>query len=268
MLDYLITDLETFGAVLRRGKSVNVNDQSSKDRAITLATAYFDKGRPAIAQSKSDNDRLAAHDESWQQLVRLAHGNNSRRSYIRTISRLRKELIEFRVEAMTASSRVPAKGPREIVLSPEEVAILKILDELVPSAAASYRQGLIDLSGAERISYRGTAAELRESVRETLDHLAPDADVMAQQGFTLETGQTRPTQKQKVRHVLTSRGHNKTQRESAEKLLSVVDELSGEVMRAVYSRASLATHVQTSKSEVRKIKRYVDTVFTDLLEIS
>jgi hypothetical protein len=90
--------------------------------------------------------------------------------------------------------------------------------------------------------------------------------VLVYSKFTLETGQTRPTQKQKVRHVLTSRGHNKTQ--PAEKLLSVVDELSGEVMRAVYSRASLATHVQTSKSEVRKIKRYVDTVFIDLLEIS
>jgi hypothetical protein len=39
-------------------------------------------------------------------------------------------------------------------------------------------------------------------------------------------------------------------------------------MRAVYNRASLATHVQQSKTEVRKIKRYVDTVLYDLLEIA
>ena len=51
-------------------------------------------------------------------------------------------------------------------------------------------------------------------------------------------------------------------------MLKLIDELSGEVMRAVYNRASLATHIQQSKSEVQKIKRYVDTVLFDLLEIA
>ena len=43
-----------------------------------------------------------------------------------------------------------------------------------------------------RISYRGTAAELREVLRELLDHLAPDADVL-KSGIRLEAGQTTPT---------------------------------------------------------------------------
>jgi hypothetical protein len=55
---------------------------------------------------------------------------------------------------------------------------------------------------------------------------------------------------------------------SAEKMLGLIEELSGEVMRAVYNRASLATHVHQSKTEVRHIKRYVDTVLFDLLEIA
>jgi hypothetical protein len=268
MLDQLIGDVESFSKVLRRAHSVNVNDQSSKDLAIGLATRYFSEARPIIVRSGIAEISLAKHDESWQQLVRLAHGANPRRSYVRTLALLRSELIEFRVAALTIGPGVAKDKANQLPMSQEEAAILKVLENLVPSAAASYRQGLSDLCSGERISFRGTAAEFREAVRETLDHLAPDADVMARDGFQLEAGQTRPTQKQKMRHVLTSREYKETQRVSAEKSLSLVDELSGDVKRAVYSRASLATHVQTSRSEVRKIKRYVDTLFFDLLEIS
>ena len=74
--------------------------------------------------------------------------------------------------------------------------------------------------------------------------------------------------KQKVRYVLVTRNRPKAQRETAEKSLSLIEELSGEVARAVYNRASLATHVSESKSEVAKIKRYVDIVLLDLLEIA
>jgi hypothetical protein len=74
--------------------------------------------------------------------------------------------------------------------------------------------------------------------------------------------------KQKVRYILTSRDRNRTQMKSAEKMVGLIEELSGEVMRAVYNRASLATHVHQSKTEVRQIKRYVDTVLFDLLEIA
>ena len=137
----------------------------------------------------------------------------------------------------------------------------------MPSAATSYRQGLLDLRASDRLSYRGTAAEFREALREVLDHLAPDDTVQSQTGFKLEPGQTKPTMKQKVRFVLSSRGLNKTQQESSEKTTSLVEELSGQVARAVYSRASLATHVQESRHEVGQIKRYVDTILFDLLEI-
>jgi hypothetical protein len=118
------------------------------------------------------------------------------------------------------------------------------------------------------LSYRGTATEFRECLRETLDHLAPDSNVADQTWYRPEDGQKKPTMKQKVRYILTSRGRDKTQRESAEKMMGLIEELSGEVARAIYNRASLATHVQQSRSEVQKIKRYVDTVLFDLLELT
>jgi Predicted pPIWI-associating nuclease len=266
MIGQLISDVEVLTASLRRGKAVNVNDQSSKDSAIWLATCYFGEVRPRIVAVEGESDRLLKHDELWQQLVRLAHSNNARRSYLKIAAVLRKQLSEFNISAVAAP--VVHTASASTPLSQEESLILKTLESLVPSAAACYRQGVSDLVGPERLSYRGTAAEFRESLRETLDHLAPDPEVERQRWYKREEHQAKPTMKQKVRYVLTSRDRNRTQMTSAEKMLGLIEELSGEVMRAVYNRASLATHVHQSKNEVRKIKRYVDTVLFDLLEIA
>jgi hypothetical protein len=221
-----------------------------------------------LVATTGETDLLLRHDELWQQLVRLAHGNNARRTYLNTLRELRKELSDFNISALSTPVVLSTQSPASASPSREETLILKTLEALVPSAAASYRQGLSDLTGPERLSYRGTAADFRESLREALDQLAPDADVKAQGWYKPEDGQKKPTMRQKVRYILTSRERNKTQRESAEKMLTLIEELSGEVMRAVYSRASLATHIHESKSEVHKIKRYVDTVLFDLLEIA
>jgi Predicted pPIWI-associating nuclease len=176
-------------------------------------------------------------------------------------------LAEFNIS--TLSVQIPTvKLGTSTSPSREETLLLKTLETLVPSAAASYRQGLSDLISAERLSYRGTAAEFREALRETLDHLAPDPDVEKQTWYKAEERQPHPTMRQKVRYVLISRNRNKTQRESAERMLTLIEELSGDVMRAVYNRASLATHIHQAKSEVQKIKRYVDTVLFDLLEVA
>ena len=268
MLGRVLAEVEAFYSSLRRGRAQNVNDQSSKDRAIALATDYFSNSRPEIVRVLGETKEILEHDQRWQQLVRLAHGNNPRSSYLRELTELKKGLTQLNVNALTNQPLRAKQNFGAESLSTEERLIAETLDRLVPSAAASYRQGLIDLFAADRLSYRGTAAEFREALRETLDHLAPDQTVSSQTGFRLEEGQTKPTMKQKVRFVLASRGRNKTQREAAEKTLGLVEELSGEIARAVYNRASLATHVQESKTEVRTVKRYVDTVFFDLLELS
>lgn len=267
MIGQLITDVEALGAFLRRGRSVNVNDQGSKDRAIGLATRYFNEIRPSLVATSGETDTVLRQDEEWQRLVRLAHGNNARRSYLRIIGVLRKGLSEVNIMALSTPLVLSSQSAADTSPAREEALILKTLESLVPSAAASYRQGLSDLVGPERLSYRGVAAEFRESLRETLDHFAPDTDVQQQGWYKPEEDQKKPTMRQKVRYILTSRERNKTQRDSAEKMLGLIEELSGDVMRAVYNRASLATHIHQSKGEVQKIKRYVDTVLFDLLEI-
>jgi hypothetical protein len=256
----------TFLSQIRRGRTVNVNDQSSKANAIALAGEYFSSTRPRLVEAIGETETVIAHDVCWQDLVRLAHGNNARRSYVSALKKLLRQLNEFSIAVHTRpTSDAPLKAPSVTTLA--EIRLIETLERLVPSAAASYRQALIDLADATRLSYRGTASEFREALRETLDHLAPDNAVMAQPNYTQEPGQSKPTMKQKVRFVLLSRDRNKTQRESAEKSVAFVSELSGEIARAVYNRASLATHVQESRNEVARIKRYVDTVLVDLLEV-
>jgi hypothetical protein len=270
MIGQLIADIEAFAASLRRSHAINVNDQSSKEHAIALATRYFREMRPLVVEVTGETDELRDNDELWQQLVRLAHGNNARRTYLNTILRLRRQLRQFSIATLAAapSTQRVAQSGGPAAFSREETLVLETLQSLVPSAAASYRQGLSDLLSPDRLSFRGTATEFRESLRETLDHLAPDADVEAQDWYKPEHGQTKPTMKQRTAFILISRERDKTQRGSAEKMVGLIEELSGEVMRAVYNRASLATHVNQSKKEVQRIKRYVDTMFFDLLEIT
>ena len=98
--------------------------------------------------------------------------------------------------------------------------------------------------------------------------MAPDQNVMAEQGFKLEQNATRPTTRQKVSFILRSRRRNGGQREATTKSLDLIDEISGALARAVQNRASVATHVPQSAQEVRQIKRYVDVVLFDLLEIT
>src|SRR5205085_2867453 len=88
-----------------------------------------------------------------------------------------------------------------------ETLILTTLERIgLQETARSYRQVLIDLSEARRLSYRGTATELREVVREVLDHLAPDDQVTSTAGYKQQPGTDGPTMTQKARFILKARG--------------------------------------------------------------
>lgn len=148
-----------------------------------------------------------------------------------------------------------------------EAQILKALHAILPSAAASYEQAVLDLRDESRKSMRGTAVELREALREVLDHLAPASEVSKMPGFTLESDQTRPTMRQKARFILRSRGSPEGAAKSPEDAVSVVDELVASLVRSVYQSGSLMTHVASARARTRQLRMYVDTVLAELLEI-
>jgi hypothetical protein len=266
MTSELHARLESISQRLRRGYTLTVNDRRTRQQVIATAAAYFTEYRRGLASALGECEALLSHDKNWQGLIRMAHGRSSRKSYLDAIRRLQRELSEFSIECLTSASHETHDASEVSALSQAERIIITTLKDAVPSAAASYQQALLDLR-AQRLSYRGTACELREAMRETLDHLAPDADVMAQPGFQCERDQTRPTMKQKVQYILGMRGRSKVQRIPTEKSAALIDSLAGEIARAVYNQSSLAVHVEASRAEVCTLKRYVDTIFYDLLEI-
>jgi hypothetical protein len=263
MIDSLISSIDALKKTVARTKSVNVNSASVKASTIETAKAYFAKHRGYLQERKLGDDLIGFVDANMQDLIRLAQGNNSKKSYTTKIKEVDVVIRELSIKDISIVSEPKAK------IGDLETAVITTLNSILPSAALSYKQAILDLANSEnKVSFRGTATELRESLRETLDHLAPDESVMKEVGFKLEKDQTKPTMKQKVRFILKQRDFNDATRTPTEKSTEMVDELMGQIARAVYNRASLSTHVRTSKEEVIKIKRCVDLVLHELLEIA
>lgn len=268
MIADLLDKLKALQAAVRKTGAINVNSKSVKQTAIDAGSEYFKRYRQEAYDLLQEEEALSSLDEDWQRLIRLAHGNNAKKSYLTLLRRLEKTTTELTVSShAVARAPDPAKSSK-LALSEAEHILLRTLNELLPSAAQSYRQGLQDLnSSKDRLSYRGTACEFRETLRETLDLFAPDDQVTKQTWFKQEPNCHGPTMRQKVRFILSSRGKNKTQRALAEKSAEFIVSLSGDIARAVYNRASLSTHLKTTKGEVVQIKRYLDAILFDLLEI-
>lgn len=269
MISQLLMELRHLAGTIKNNKAVNVNSHRIKQQATDLGGSYFRGYRSQVVGILRDTDVLQQYDHDWQQLIRLAHGNSPKATYTKLLRKLAKTTKEINVASHSTIPEAPAITSSKITYSQAEQLLVDTLDSLLPSAAASYKQGLADLSEEQsRYSYRGTASEFREAFRETLDHLAPDEDVVQQTWFNPEKDQKLPTMKQKVKFILSSRGKNKTQRTAAEKTVGLIEALSGDIARAVYNRASVSTHVETTKQEVEQLKRYMDAVLFDILEIA
>ncbi len=253
---------------LKRSHAERVNSKELRLEAKELVQKYFRAARPSLVQLGAEQ-AVAPLDELMQELLRLTNGRNSRRGYLDTlaaIGRLRPDLELRREMLMGAATGTPIRtAPTRG--SAIETAILQTLDALIPSAAASYHQAARDLGMSERRSYRGSAVELREVLREVLDHLAPDDAVMKSAGFALEKDKTRPTMKQKARFILKSRGSSGGSRSTAEESVTVIEESTASLARSVYERGSLSTHVATTRREVLQLRLYLDAILAELLEI-
>lgn len=183
------------------------------------------------------------------------------------LQRIYRDVVARRLGVRTNEQVLGGASITNGDLSPDESKLLKVVEHLVPSAGISYRQALSDLRDDKRISFRGPALELREVLREILDHMAPDPAVIGVSGFRLESGRSGPTMKQKVRHILKPRGDGKTKAGSPEDSVNAVDAIVGDLTRSAYDLGSLATHVASERRQVVKVKRYIEAVLHDILQI-
>jgi hypothetical protein len=261
--------IEKLHKKISQSKAVNVNAVNLREQTQEVVQFYFRQTRPEIQALGVDNTLIAQVDESMQALLRLSKGANSKKMYLGLLKSLTKLIVNLSgsIELRHAEREFLSRSSTSISISQEEIIIYETLLKLIPTAALSYKQALLDLADENRISFRGVATEFRESLRETLDHLAPDKNVVAQPNFKYEKDKKTPTMKQKVRFILRMRELPNTAIKSPEDAVETIDERIASFARSVYERSSISTHVATQKSEVLQVKKYVSTVLAELLGI-
>lgn len=251
---------------LDRVKSVNVNARELRHAVRELSEHYLQGIRGMLINVGAADEEVNILDDAFGALLQLSHGSNAVNSYKRQNRAIKKTLPKLGKTLAINAGAVSNVSAGKIA-TPEEQKIAATLEALAPSAAFSYKQALADLTDETRVSFRGPALELREALREALEALAPDKDVMGTDGFKLEDDRKEPTTKQKVRFILQARGLSKSNREVPKDVASEIDELIGRLTRSVQNMSSIATHVSTARSNVLRVKRYIDAVLYDILEI-
>lgn len=265
-IDYFWRHLRETESPIQRSKAVFVNTETVRESVRELVKEYFSDVQPALLAAGLGEETLGSLDSCAQELIRLANGKNRRRTYLKHLKEIRTYRPDIEM-AVARSGYLIEEPPEKQPYSAIERKILDTLQQLIPSAALSYQQVLDDFR-QPRVSLRGTASELREVLREVLDQLAPDANVTSVSTFKLESGQSRPTMRQKALFVLRARDLPRNAIKPAENSIELAEELSARMTRSVYEKSSIATHVLTNKDEVARVKHYVDGTLIELLQIS
>jgi hypothetical protein len=227
-----------------------------------MVQSYFEFVRPELEGSVCRDGLVADLDGLMQEMIDLSTVQREKSLYEPPIGKLRPLVLEATVHLMKA------RGVPRLLLSQTEREILRTLEKMLPGSAKSYEQALRDIAQGGRVSWRGTAAELRDVLREVMDHLAPDAQVRSTPGFVLEPDQRGPTQKQKVRFILKARRTVSAAIDTAQGTLQTVDDSVAALARMTYTRGSASAHTSPMTTEIRNLKRYVDALLAELLEIS
>nr|BAL56845.1 hypothetical protein HGMM_F43B07C29 [uncultured Acetothermia bacterium] len=260
-LDELRREFEALRSRLCNVTAHHVNRREDTEAVRQFVRQYFEKYQPRLV-STVGKDSLQSLDAAMQDLLRCAQRRTEIKKYKRLLKACAREIndLERAAVASLGSNSKSLFGERESML-------VDTLKKVCPPAANSYEQGLLDLRDAGRKSWRGTIAEFREALRETLDSLAPDEEVKKCRWFKPEPNATGPTMRQKVRFVLEARKLHRSQTEPAEDVVERVEELFGKVLRSVYDRASSGVHTPIGIGEANRIKEWVTTVLAELLEV-
>lgn len=254
----------TISKKVRSTKSRQVSSRETKEMVKNLVDYYFRSVRALFNDAQSADSTLKGCDVIMQLLLEASHVNSAVSTYKKILKDLDKELIALEKYALLVVNNQHV-FPRYDQI---DIQIIETLNNLLPSAAKSYEQSLIDLSMTSRMSWRGPATDLREALREVLDHLAPDESVTNQQGFQLEPNSNGPTMKQKMRFILKQRGMSSNAIQPSENAATAVDEILATFVRSIYTRSNISTHTPTEKREVQRIRDLVRVALTELLSIT
>lgn len=258
----LLSMADRLAAEVRRFQGKQITSKQFKSDVSAFVQRYFSSDRNGFDVVRCA-DLVRTLDAQMQDLLRCTHKNTTKSKYSRSLKQIIASLREIEVTSVAQ----PSGPPAEAVPQGKEALVVDTLRRLLPAAADSFQQGLNDLSSKDRVSWRGTVVEFRESLREVLDHLAPDQDVTSMPGYKPEKDTHGPTMKQKVMFILKSRQAPEAKSKPLADTVAVVDELVGNMVRSVYQRASKATHVAADRKEASRLRDYVLLALSEILEV-
>lgn len=144
--------------------------------------------------------------------------------------------------------------------------ILEALREISVPLANSYLQIIAEFEDDSRITWDGTAHQIRELLRKLLDLLAPTDLVEKQNWYKEGDGLSGPTQKQRVKYILSIKNAGSKEQAVVQNIVLIEDKI-GNLVRDTYQRASDAAHRSKDKTEAFRILRYFEAFAYDLLNI-
>ncbi len=161
---------------------------------------------------------------------------------------------------------------REVVADPEQLAnakTRKLLEKLAPDLERRYMQIIFDIADEYRLSYTGTAGELREIITKILHAEAPDAAVEAQDWYKQAIKSDKdhpdtPTRRERVKYIMLKKNQSGSV-ETAAKTSDLIEGILGEIVAASYARLSAAAHGSKAREELIKCLGYFDAFVADLL---
>jgi Predicted pPIWI-associating nuclease len=256
-------------AALRRGigqgKSRDINRAAPRTEAQMVVQGWFRNVRPFLPAG-IDEARIDAMDGRMQTLLQLSNRPSARSSYKRVLGELNREAALIGLDRDRRMGEQRALGTVAPGRSLLETKVIVTLAKMVPNAALSYEQAVLDLE-TKRTSHRGTAVELREALRELLDYLAPDDAVKKSPGYTQEKNASGPTMVQKAKFILRSRAKSDSLTKPAIDAVKNLENATETFVRSTYSSGSVSVHVSPSQGDVRQLKLYVESALSELLSI-
>lgn len=250
-------------STISRLKARHINRETVLEEARGLVDGYFRTDRPLLVEEFPNESLFQEVDALMQDLLRLTQARTLKSRYLQNLGSLEKAWGRVELHCLPLARKMVG-NPR---IRDTQYAMLRTLEGVCPTSAVCYQQALWDLADSGRKSWRGTATELREALRELLDKLAPDEAITQSPGFKLEDGAKAPTMRQKTRFILKSRKWSESVRKPVEDATGVVEEKVGNFVRSVYTKSSSSVHVERSKQEVLSVLRFVETAFAELLEL-
>jgi hypothetical protein len=226
----------------------------------SLAGLYYDD--ELRGSLSSDSAEVARADKAFSELHMLSRKKPSKQKCLEALAEAKNSLVAIEGAFLARTSFRATGGP-----SPIDEKVISSLSKVCPPAAASYSQGLADLEMQNRVSWRGSATEFREALRETLDTLAPDKEVEAMPGYKREPDTHGPTMKQKAKFILRSRGTKGAQIDHIVGVVENVEDMVSGITRSVYRRSSVSTHTPTDRSEVVRLHLWVRLMLCELLAL-